>query len=232
MFPQIDLAQYDGLYTTDEFGNVYDAKGKPVDKGRDGAYKTVRLKNLDGKWNYVLVHRLVYHQQVEPIPPGMTIDHEDDRPLNNSISNLQLLTQAENSRKAAKRRAIKGDRCVKMTNSKREAASQMWDDGYTVREIAEKYNVNVTTIRAILAGNVLGFNGNTKYIEAAKKRTGHPFGKWSDEDKAEAIRLFQSGETQASISRLTGMSSSTVGRLISRYRKQLKQQQKEAVACG
>ena len=46
------------------------------------------------------VHRLVYEAFRGPIPKGYVIDHIDNNPLNNKISNLRIVTQKENVRKA------------------------------------------------------------------------------------------------------------------------------------
>jgi|GEM_PF-4594807 len=47
---------------------------------------------------------LIYEQVHGPIAEGMHIDHIDDNPLNNSISNLQLLTPSQNVKKSVPNR--------------------------------------------------------------------------------------------------------------------------------
>lgn len=46
------------------------------------------------------VHRLVYETFVGPIPEGYQIDHINEKRQDNRLVNLQVLTQAENVRKA------------------------------------------------------------------------------------------------------------------------------------
>lgn len=45
------------------------------------------------------VSRLVYAWHYGIVPEGMVVDHIDNNPFNNSLDNLQLLTDEENNRK-------------------------------------------------------------------------------------------------------------------------------------
>lgn len=49
------------------------------------------------------VHRVIWRLYNGPIPPGLEIDHIDGDPGNNNISNLRLVTHAENIRFAMER---------------------------------------------------------------------------------------------------------------------------------
>ncbi|EGP5587604.1 TPA: NUMOD4 motif-containing HNH endonuclease [Enterococcus faecium] len=57
------------------------------------------LRVTIGKKRY-RVHRLVYETFVDPIPEGYQIDHINEKRQDNRLVNLQVLTQAENVRKA------------------------------------------------------------------------------------------------------------------------------------
>lgn len=46
--------------------------------------------------NQVLVHRVVAETHIGPCPAGYTVNHEDGNKVNNSISNLEYMTQREN----------------------------------------------------------------------------------------------------------------------------------------
>ena len=50
---------------------------------------------------------MVHHKQL--IPDGYEVDHVDDDPTNNEISNLQLLTPEDNNRKRDKRMGYSSD---------------------------------------------------------------------------------------------------------------------------
>lgn len=57
------------------------------------------LRVTIGKKRY-RIHRLVYETFVGPIPEGYQIDHINEKRQDNRLVNLQVLTQAENVRKA------------------------------------------------------------------------------------------------------------------------------------
>lgn len=94
---------FDGYWVDCEKGEVYSTKrGKlkklslQVKKG----YLEAQLFN-NGNQKNLLMQRLVYSSYYQcNIPDGMHVDHIDNNRKNNSISNLQLLTPKENSRKA------------------------------------------------------------------------------------------------------------------------------------
>jgi hypothetical protein len=56
------------------------------------------------------VHRLVWKQKYGDIPKDRFVDHIDDDKGNNKITNLQLLTNSENTRKAYANKNLKGIR--------------------------------------------------------------------------------------------------------------------------
>ena len=54
---------------------------------------------VNGKCRQMSVHSLVYTAFNGCVPHGMVIDHIDNNALNNELSNLQVLTTKENTRK-------------------------------------------------------------------------------------------------------------------------------------
>lgn len=62
-----------------------------------GPYTTVTINGT--KW---MVHRLIWSMFYGEIPDEMVIDHKDNNPSNNKITNLQCLTSIKNTQKSAK----------------------------------------------------------------------------------------------------------------------------------
>lgn len=100
---------YEGLYDASNFGRVrsldrYEVAGnvKRFRKGR--ILKAVKRKDgylqvdlcKDGKYKHFQIHRLVWSAFNGSIPEGYEINHIDERPWNNAVWNLSLMTHNEN----------------------------------------------------------------------------------------------------------------------------------------
>ena len=59
-----------------------------------------KQRKIDGRMYYV--HRLVWEEANGPIPEGMTIDHINGDRFDNTLSNLRMVTQQENTKNSAK----------------------------------------------------------------------------------------------------------------------------------
>lgn len=97
----LNLKQFrNSPYYCSEDGDIYNLekniKMKPEHSGKyfrfQGAY------NLNHK--KFLIHRAVWEAFNGPIPDGMDIDHIDNNPHNNALSNLQMVSHSENCKKA------------------------------------------------------------------------------------------------------------------------------------
>jgi hypothetical protein len=62
-------------------------------------YSRINLRRPQGGFIKVLKHRFIWTYFNGPVPADVEIDHIDGDKLNNKLSNLQLLTHAENIRK-------------------------------------------------------------------------------------------------------------------------------------
>lgn len=80
-------------------GKIWSCKYKKFLKPNTikGGYKRVCLTDNEGNIKFYLLHRVVYEAITgEPIPPGMEINHIDERKDNNIVSNLELVTHKQN----------------------------------------------------------------------------------------------------------------------------------------
>tara|TARA_R110001606_G_C15087182_1_gene618020 strand:- start:31 stop:522 length:492 start_codon:yes stop_codon:yes gene_type:complete len=99
-----DVKGYEGLYQVSDLGNVKSLKRKNVPKDRilktslSAGYKRVALfKNHIGK--DFRIHQLLAITFLNHKPDGtnkLVVDHRDNNPLNNDLSNLQIITNREN----------------------------------------------------------------------------------------------------------------------------------------
>lgn len=100
---------------------------------------------IDGKKYYI--HCLVLESFVGKKPQGYECDHINSNKQNNSLSNLQYLTRAEN-------RSHKGSKhgMSKLSEKLVKAIKKLVDRGFTQKDIAELYEVSASTISSIITG--------------------------------------------------------------------------------
>lgn len=90
---------YEGLYEVSDLGKVKSLKtGKILKLGKyHSGYLCVTLCK-DGKHKKFLVHRLVYAAFNGEIPPGLEVNHINDKDkTDNRLCNLNLMTHQENT---------------------------------------------------------------------------------------------------------------------------------------
>ena len=86
-------------YMVSTLGRVKNSSGKIIKdnpKNKHSKYRRIHLSK-NGKKFYFFVHRLVWEAFNGPIPEGYQVNHIDENPENNCLSNLNLLTPKENS---------------------------------------------------------------------------------------------------------------------------------------
>jgi hypothetical protein len=94
-----------GRYAVDDTGAVLKVRGTrwvPVKVHRSGnGYLTVNLWHA-GKRATAYVHRLVAQAFIGPIADGMTVNHKDGDKANPALSNLEIVTHAQNMAHASR----------------------------------------------------------------------------------------------------------------------------------
>lgn len=119
-----DIKGYEGLYQVSSFGRIkglnkkiiykngsvhfYKEKIKKLTLNKRNGYLWVKLSKKS-KTTSKKVHKIVAESFLNHIPNGhkKVIDHIDNNKLNNSLKNLQIITQRENSSKDKKNKSSK-----------------------------------------------------------------------------------------------------------------------------
>lgn len=122
-------------------------------KDKNGNYRNI------GKLLYV--HRLVWQMFVGEIPKGMTIDHIDSNPGNNTITNLQLLTPRENT---IRHYCMDGRRYLRR---ERDEMIDAYEKLGTYKLVAEKFDCAISSVYRIVK-NLKFPTGRGKDIHISK----------------------------------------------------------------
>lgn len=90
------------------------------------------------------VHRLVWETFKGEIPSNKEIDHKDDDPSNNKLSNLQMITRKRNQNKGSRKKH------GEITRDKREYLLELREQGLTYREIADKVGKSLQVVWRVI----------------------------------------------------------------------------------
>jgi hypothetical protein len=108
-----NIKGYEDIYSIDEYGNVYSNYTnkflKPFLNREDGRGRLFVILRKDGKNSVKYIHKLVAENFLGHISNGYkeVVDHIDNNPLNNHVSNLQLTTARHNLCKDKKNKTSK-----------------------------------------------------------------------------------------------------------------------------
>lgn len=108
-----------------------------VNKSGNGRYYDVYCEKRLHK-----IHRIIWEIFNGDIPPKMTIDHIDGNSLNNNISNLRCVTQAENNRNVGIRRSNKSG-VTGVFISKRYGEPYYWVAKWLENNIAKRVHFKI-----------------------------------------------------------------------------------------
>lgn len=135
-------------YAISENGEVFSKKGKKLCQWKDNmGYKQVVLYK-EGKRYYKRVHRLLYEAFYGRIPNNLLINHIDSQKDNNTLSNLELVTNSENIKhfhKNNKQRKYNISVYNKSDNS-------LLGNFKTMKSLCEELKLNRKTVTSIVNG--------------------------------------------------------------------------------
>lgn len=147
-------------YSTTKDGRVFSTRQYPngiwmkPQVNHDG-YHRFFLRSNGKKWSTV-AHRLVWLAWVGPIPAGKEINHRNGRKNDNRLSNLEVVTHAENVRHAIQTGLtihLSGEthgRARLKASQVREIRKRYAKGGVTQKELANRYLVDSSQISKIV----------------------------------------------------------------------------------
>lgn len=96
-YPNYIISNLGKIYTKNYGGKWVEKKGRPNLQG----YLRIKLWNKCNKKTFN-IHRLVAEHFIGPIPEGYVIDHLNTNKQDNYVTNLEIVTIAENTKRATK----------------------------------------------------------------------------------------------------------------------------------
>ena len=135
-------------YDVDEYGNIWRKDGKKfsIQVDRYG-YKRVR-ETVNGKRISRMVHILVAEKYIPNPENKPEVNHKDFNPSNNSVDNLEWVTEREN----AKHSMIHGRKFKKLDRDTVEMIRQMLADEIPQYTIATYVGINQSCVSDINTG--------------------------------------------------------------------------------
>ena len=104
--------------------------------------------SIAGKLQFV--HRLVAEKYVPNPENKPQVNHKDGNKLNNSAENLEWVTNMENRQHAVKNLLhFSGEKCPWSKLTQKDVDFIRSNTELTAKQLAEKYGVSVSTIRAV-----------------------------------------------------------------------------------
>lgn len=100
-------------------------KGKRFVKDMKNGYYHANART-DGRPTTLLLHRVVWEDNNGKIPDGYQVHHKDHNRDNNSIENLELMSQAEHMRMHTLERIASGDIDVEKATKRIHEAAREW----------------------------------------------------------------------------------------------------------
>jgi hypothetical protein len=151
-----DIKDYKGIYMISNYGNIKSNRG--ISRGyktEKGYYRAKLYKNNIPKSEYV--HRLVAKAFIENEFNKPDVNHIDNNPLNNNISNLEWCTHKENMAHSARQGRAKGGDSKTVLNLLTGIYYR------SIKEAANSINMKSNTLQYKLLGKR---KNNTNFIYA------------------------------------------------------------------
>lgn len=149
-----DLTGYEPLKQNELYkinptqGTIINRHNKLLGWDRGTGYKGICINN---KPQYI--HIIIYEHCNGPIKKGFVIDHIDNNKLNNSINNLQMITQSDNLKKDGHKKGDRRTKAEKITPIIAIDKETKEETPYaSIYQASKALNMNAGIIKIILNG--------------------------------------------------------------------------------
>ena len=142
----LSLSDYTITRNGEIINNRNGRKVKPQPNGK--GYLRV---SIGGKLKFV--HRLVAEKYIPNPENKPQVNHKDGNKLNNSVGNLEWVSNMENRQHAVKNLLhLSGEKCPWAKITEKDVDFIRENKQYTARQIAEMFNISASNVRTIRQG--------------------------------------------------------------------------------
>lgn len=137
-------------YTITENGEIINNRNSKRVKPQPNGKGYLRV-SIGGKLQFV--HRLVAEKYIPNPENKPQVNHKDGNKLNNSVDNLEWVSNMENRQHAVKNLLhLSGEKCPWSKITQKDVDFIRENKQYTARQIAEMFNISMSNVRTIRQG--------------------------------------------------------------------------------
>lgn len=137
-------------YTITENGEIINNRNGKKLKPQPNGKGYLRV-SIGGKLQFI--HRLVAEKYIPNPENKPQVNHKDGNKLNNSVDNLEWVSNMENRQHAVKNLLhLSGEKCPWSKITQKDVDFIRENKQYTARQIAEMFNISTTNVRTIRQG--------------------------------------------------------------------------------
>ena len=137
-------------YTITENGEIINNRNGKKLKPQPNGKGYLRV-SIGGKLQFI--HRLVAEKYIPNPENKPQVNHKDGNKLNNSVDNLEWVSNMENRQHAVKNLLhLSGEKCPWSKITQKDVDFIRENKQYTARQIAEMFNISITNVRTIRQG--------------------------------------------------------------------------------
>jgi hypothetical protein len=194
------------VFKVDVKAGTVTRRGKNIGYIDSQGYERYSFRYKEKFYN-VMIHNIIWIAANGLLPKDKEINHIDGNKLNNKISNLELLTPAENIRHAFKNQLNKGPLGEKNGNSKLTdnlvaEFRKRYKQGERLKSLQKEVDISLTCLADAVFGK------SYKHIKELPPLTRHS-GLYPDEVKNSFIELFNQNLSPSQIAIQLGISRAT-----------------------
>jgi len=145
-----EIPNFNGNYLIDQNGNIFSKfYNKPIKQHelRKGYFRVTLYKEM--KPYKLLVHRLVAETYIPNIDNKPNVNHKDGNKKNNSINNLEWVTQSENAKHAYDNKLYKRGKNIRIKQTVKDEVKKL-SVNHSGNKISQILGISRSSVKRVL----------------------------------------------------------------------------------